>query len=143
LRRADTRLEVAEQLGIANGKRGGWFALSANFCQTCGRCFSFRHSLYNKSSIDFGNYGHDAKFCRREKFFAHFSIFWRDVLGAETDADHSSGKGAETGKFFKQTHGQRRRDGLGGVENDFEQVLVKKYLEVLGQTRGPLAARLD
>jgi hypothetical protein len=27
LRRADTRLDVGEKIGIANGKRGGWFAI--------------------------------------------------------------------------------------------------------------------
>jgi hypothetical protein len=45
LRCADSRLEVGEKLAIANRERGGWLAiLSANFCQTCGCCFSFHHT---------------------------------------------------------------------------------------------------
>jgi hypothetical protein len=53
LRCADTRLEVGEQIGIANARRGGWFAiLSAGFCQTCGCRFSFRHTK-NLSAVLF------------------------------------------------------------------------------------------
>ena len=47
LPRADARLEVGEQAGIVDGKRGGRFAiLLADFRQTCGCRFSFRYTNF-------------------------------------------------------------------------------------------------